>query len=74
VGLRQQKNMKKANITKLIISIAVCQAAGLVGSVFTAPAITGWYASLVKPAFNPPGWIFGPVWTTLYTLMGILNI
>jgi benzodiazapine receptor len=63
--------MKKTNIVKLLLSIAACQAAGLIGSVFTAPAITGWYAALVKPAFNPPGWIFGPVWTLLYALMGI---
>ncbi|OGF25080.1 TspO protein [Candidatus Falkowbacteria bacterium RIFOXYB2_FULL_47_14] len=63
--------MKKANAVKLILSIAVCQAAGLIGTVFTAPAISGWYAGLVKPAFNPPGWIFGPAWTILYTLMGV---
>ncbi|MFH0891623.1 MAG: TspO/MBR family protein [Candidatus Falkowbacteria bacterium] len=63
--------MKKANAVKLIISIAACQAAGLFGSVFTAPAIPGWYAALVKPSFNPPGWIFGPVWTLLYALMGV---
>lgn len=63
--------MKKENTIKLIISIALCQAAGLIGSVFTAPAIAGWYSGLIKPGFNPPSWVFGPVWTLLYTLMGL---
>jgi tryptophan-rich sensory protein len=39
--------------------------------VFTTSSIPTWYASLIKPSFNPPNWIFGPVWTTLYLLMGI---
>lgn len=56
---------------KLAIAIAVSELAGIIGSVFTVSAIPGWYAGLVKPAFNPPAWIFGPVWTTLYVLMGI---
>lgn len=56
---------------QLILAILICQSAGLIGSVFTAPAIPTWYATLVKPAFNPPGWLFGPVWLTLYALMGI---
>jgi translocator protein len=38
---------------------------------FTGPSIPGWYAGLVKPPFNPPNWLFGPVWTLLYALMGI---
>jgi len=59
------------NVIKLIISIVVCQLAGVIGAVFTTPAISGWYASLEKPSFNPPNWVFGPVWTALYFLMGI---
>jgi len=42
----------------------------MIGSVFTAHSLTYWYSGLVKPAFNPPNWIFGPVWTVLYILMG----
>jgi tryptophan-rich sensory protein len=56
---------------KLIASILVSQFAGFIGSIFTFSAITGWYQYINKPFFSPPNWIFGPVWTTLYTLMGI---
>jgi benzodiazapine receptor len=56
---------------KLISSIIVCLAVGFLGSLATRPAIPEWYAGLVKPAFNPPNWVFGPVWTVLYLLMGI---
>ena len=59
------------NITKLIVSILICQLAGFIGSIFTAPSISTWYATLKKPAFNPPNWLFAPVWTTLFFLMGI---
>lgn len=51
--------------------IAVSELAGIVGSFFTISAIPGWYATLTKPALNPPSWLFGPVWITLYALMGI---
>lgn len=61
----------KINISKLIISIAICQSAGIIGSIFTISAIPTWYSFLNKPSFSPPNWIFGPVWTLLYTLMGI---
>ncbi len=63
--------MKISDVLKLIGAILICQLAGVIGSLFTYRAIPIWYASLVKPAFNPPNWIFGPVWLTLYTLMGI---
>jgi tryptophan-rich sensory protein len=58
-------------ILKLIASILVCQLAGIVGSLATFPEITGWYVFLIKPFFAPPNWLFGPVWITLYLLMGI---
>lgn len=63
--------MKLNNTLKLFIAIAGSESAGIIGSVFTAPAIAGWYAGLIKPTLNPPAWVFGPVWTTLYALMGI---
>jgi len=57
------------NWIKLIISIAISYLAGIIGSL-SGPA-DSWYIGLVKPSFNPPNWIFGPAWLTLYTLMGV---
>jgi benzodiazapine receptor len=59
------------NIVKLIISILACFAAGGIGSLFTFKAIPTWYPGLKKPKHTPPNQVFGPVWTTLYILMGI---
>lgn len=59
------------NFLKLILSIAMCEAVGVIGSVFTVSSIQTWYVFLNKPTFSPPNWIFGPVWTLLYALMGI---
>lgn len=55
----------------LIGLILLCQAAGALGALTTQTGEGSWYLTLVKPSFNPPGWIFGPVWITLYTLMAI---
>lgn len=59
------------NFLLLIGFILIAQIAGLIGSYFTFPAIDSWYADLTKPFFSPPNWIFGPVWTLLYIMMGI---
>ena len=63
--------MKTINIGKLLISIILPLSIGAVAGIFTAKAIPEWYATLIQPSFNPPNWIFGPVWTTLYLIMGI---
>lgn len=62
--------MKINNTFKLIISLIIPQLAGGLGSFFTIGSIKDWYIVLVKPALNPPAWIFGPVWTMLFILMG----
>lgn len=49
----------------------LCNLAGAIGSVFTSPSIPTWYSTLIKPSFNPPSWLFAPVWISLYTIMGI---
>jgi len=61
----------KINWLKLISAIVICQGAGLIGSIFTSQSVSTWYLTLQKPSFNPPGWVFGPVWTLLFLLMGI---
>lgn len=66
---------KKTDLWKelpaLLLSILLAQAAGIIGSVFTVQSIPTWYAALDKPFFSPPNWIFGPVWITLYCMMGV---
>jgi translocator protein len=63
--------MKAHQFGKLIVSLLLPLGLGGVAGMFTTDAIPGWYASLNQPSFNPPNWIFGPVWTGLYTIMGI---
>lgn len=56
-------------LLKLISSLAITFTAGAIGSIATISNIPTWYAELTKPWFNPPNWVFGPVWTILYLLM-----
>lgn len=64
-------NFNVREVPKLIVSIIIVFLAGAVGTVSTLPQITTWYASLAKPSWTPPNWAFGPIWSTLYVLMGI---
>jgi translocator protein len=59
------------NYLKLFISILIPLLVGGLSGFFTTSGVSGWYAMANKPSFNPPNWIFAPVWTTLYILMGI---
>jgi tryptophan-rich sensory protein len=63
--------MKIKNIWKLAFAVGISELAGIIGSVFTSPSIPTWYASLAKPNLAPPNWVFAPVWTTLFALMGV---
>lgn len=58
-------------LLRLVFFIALSLTVGIIGSIYTADSISSWYAYLNKPSFSPPNFVFGPVWTTLYTLMGI---
>jgi len=63
--------MQVKKISKLILSVVICELVGGIGAIFTTPAIQGWYSTIQKPSFNPPNWLFGPVWTSLFFLMGV---
>jgi benzodiazapine receptor len=62
---------KSFQFIPFIINLAIPLAIGLIGSVFTSGSESIWYMNLQKPSFNPPGWLFGPVWSALYILIGI---
>lgn len=61
----------KKKLTYIAISVAICLIIGFLSGFATQSSVNDWYLSLNKPSFNPPNWIFGPVWTLLYILMGI---
>lgn len=63
--------MNIKNMAVLACFILLSCGAGIIGSIFTFSSIPTWYATLNKPQFSPPNWVFGPVWTTLYVMMGV---
>ncbi|MFO7807205.1 MAG: TspO/MBR family protein, partial [Candidatus Moraniibacteriota bacterium] len=62
--------MKIKNLLVFLFFVAASEGTGILGSVFTVQGVASWYPTLDKPFFNPPSWIFAPVWTLLYLLMG----
>lgn len=62
---------KKLQLFPFLISLVITLAIGFVASLFTRPQIAGWYSTLNKPTFNPPAWLFAPVWTALYIMIAI---
>jgi benzodiazapine receptor len=71
LNIKRRGHLKMKKLFKFAISIVICQAAGALGGIFTAPAIADWYQTLNKPSWTPAGSVIGAVWTILYLLMGI---
>jgi tryptophan-rich sensory protein len=66
-----QPYSKTSLVLGLAVSIVVCFSAAAIGGLATSSSVNGWFAGINKPSWNPPNWIFGPVWSTLYLMMSI---
>lgn len=58
-------------ITRILAVVVTCLAVGYFSGIVTRSAVTTWFPTLVKPSFNPPSWVFAPVWSMLYVMMGV---
>jgi translocator protein len=63
--------MNLSTILRLLFYISICLIIGSSGAYFTSQSINTWYPTLIKPSFNPPNYLFGPVWTSIFILLGI---
>lgn len=70
-GVSDNSAWSRRNIVGLCSFIAVCAAVSILGGLATANSVTDWYLTLNRPSFNPPGWVFGPVWTVLYLFIAV---
>ena len=71
-GDREVRYMASENpMPKLVGSVLLCEAAGAIGSIYSYDGVRDWYPKLRKPTYTPPSWLFGPVWTLLYAMMGL---
>ena len=59
------------DVVALAVCLAACFGAAALGTMFTWPGVSTWYQGIRKPSFSPPNWVFGPVWTALYTMMAV---
>ncbi|WP_276388584.1 TspO/MBR family protein [Eudoraea chungangensis] len=66
-----QHRLLKKTLTYIAISVTICLAIGFLSGFATQSSVNDWYLELNKPSFTPPNWLFGPVWTILYVLMGV---
>ncbi|MHB1456558.1 MAG: TspO/MBR family protein [Armatimonadota bacterium] len=55
----------------MLFMVVICFGVAWIGSIFTISSVNDWYVTLKKPLWNPPSWLFGPVWTALYMLMAV---
>ncbi len=62
---------RRRPIMGLLVAVITCEVVGASGAVFTSMGLESWYPSLAKPTLAPPNWVFGPVWTTLFALLGV---
>lgn len=68
----KSNDKSKFNLAKLLLCVLITESTGILGSIFTASSVKTWYVTdIIKSPLNPPSWVFAPVWTLLFLLMGI---
>jgi benzodiazapine receptor len=64
-------DLSRDDLPGVVLAVVVCNVVGASPALVTAGSVDGWYQTLVQPALAPPNWVFGPVWTVLFTLLGV---